>query len=178
MKKITYTCDRCGKEITGGVLQIFPQYIEPGSGDYEEKQPYEAQLGRHYCEECAKLVMDLLESGETKAFFQGVGDKTEEKAPKEDDPGLLEKDQKEDPVPQGKATARIKSRNLPPVREYRGGRKGIDKNKVYADYLEMKGQKNLYKTLAAKYGCSSGRVSQIVKEFGSGSDPLDKRTGE
>lgn len=71
MKKITYTCDRCRKEITGGVLQIFPQYIEPGSGDYEEKQPYEAQLGRHYCEECAKLVMDLLESQETKAFFQG-----------------------------------------------------------------------------------------------------------
>ena len=61
MKKITYTCDRCGKEITGGVLQIFPQYIEPGSGDYEEKQPYEAQLGRHYCEECAGRVMDLLQ---------------------------------------------------------------------------------------------------------------------
>lgn len=159
MKKIVYVCNKCKKEIGGGVLQIFPQYIDRITGDYEEQQPFDAQLGKHYCEECTHRALSLLAIPGAEVFVRENEDQDQQ------DDGSSEDDGEPDIDRPPEKKRLIKVRKLPPVRKYRGGPKAIDKNLVYADYLKNKGQKNLYKTLAAKYGCSPARVGQIVREL-------------
>jgi hypothetical protein len=157
MKKIMYVCVKCGKVIEGSIFKIMPEVIERGSDDILPEQPDWADAQRHmdYCEDCTRkalqfLACDEVDTGSTETHEEGDGQKEED--PEEED--------SEDSHIQPK-NAKIKVKKLPGVKNYAtGGRKGIDKHAVYADWL--KGEK--YPTLAKKYGCSVQRISQIVKE--------------
>lgn len=166
MKKIVYVCDRCGKEITGGILQIYPQYIERLSDDYAERQPFDGQLRNHYCEECTLKVMNMLNDPEAARQ-----DAQQEDTPDSQETGTAEEEEDEDTDPEpdkppGMKNKKIKVRNLPSVREFKEGSRGkVDKHQLYKDWLEMKEEKSANRILAQKYGCSPSRVSQIVKEL-------------
>ena len=160
MKKIIYICDKCGKEITGGLLQIVPHYIDKASGDYEEKQMFEAQFGRHYCEECTRKVMSLLEAPAAEVYIPEAGEAKEEEQKEE---GSEEDGDPDEEKPPEKKNPLIKVSKLPKVREYK--KRGIDKEAVYGDFLEMQGDKKAYSKLAYKYGCTRAYIGQIVKEF-------------
>lgn len=55
MRKITYFCDRCGKQVEGGLVQIGFRTI-----DLETGEPAEYEFGAELCFDCFKLVDDLI----------------------------------------------------------------------------------------------------------------------
>lgn len=161
MKKIMYVCDKCGKVIDGNVFKIMPEAIERGTDDILPDQPdwADAQRNMDYCVDCTRkalqfLACDEVDTGSTETHEEGDGQKEEE--PEEED--------SEDSHIQPK-NAKIKVKKLPGVKNYAtGGRKGIDKHAVYADWLKSEKSPKLCGILAKKYGCSVQRISQIVKE--------------
>lgn len=51
MRKITYFCDRCGKEVTGGLVQTGYRTIDLTTGE-----PEDYEFGAELCVDCFDLV--------------------------------------------------------------------------------------------------------------------------
>lgn len=51
MRKITYFCDRCGKEVTAGLVQIGYRTIDLTTGD-----PEDYEFGAELCVDCFQLI--------------------------------------------------------------------------------------------------------------------------
>ena len=61
MKKITYVCERCGKEITGQILNIYVGCIDRESGDFldsDDTAEWEKLVqDKHFCQDCMKKIV-------------------------------------------------------------------------------------------------------------------------
>lgn len=63
MKKVTYYCDKCGKELAAGqdMFMIVPQLLDKEDPeDLADEQPYQEMYEKHYCAECACKAVALL----------------------------------------------------------------------------------------------------------------------
>ena len=61
MKKITYVCDRCGKEITGQILNICVECVDRESGDFLDSDgtaEWEKLVqDKDFCQDCMKKIV-------------------------------------------------------------------------------------------------------------------------
>ena len=61
MKKITYVCERCGKEITGQILNIYVGCIDRESGDFldsDDTAEWEKLVqDKYFCQDCMKKIV-------------------------------------------------------------------------------------------------------------------------
>jgi hypothetical protein len=160
MKKLIYVCDGCGKEIQGDIFKIIPEAIDRKTEDYTGSPIYAGQMDKHYCAECTVAFISSLNMLPAAV--------PEEEPQKEEDPEEPKDEEEPETLleePPGKKNKMIKTRFLPPVREYSKPKQSVDKDKLYAEYLTRKGEKYLMKALGEKYGCSDERARQIVREM-------------
>lgn len=53
MRKITYFCDRCGKQITSDLIHLGVRFIDPANGELVDEE-----WGAELCRECSEIVDD------------------------------------------------------------------------------------------------------------------------
>lgn len=56
MKKIVYTCDRCKKEITGGLIKICMETEDRESGDFRNDIPFPDINECDFCKSCGDFI--------------------------------------------------------------------------------------------------------------------------
>lgn len=56
MKRIVYTCDRCGHEITDDPIRVCMEVVDRESSDFRTDEPFPDISGYDFCKACGEFI--------------------------------------------------------------------------------------------------------------------------